>query len=232
MGRRLTADEEGLAKLCGLNPDKRIYEVVEATSFFDVYRDVQVRRLKPYFMELTHFIETPTRRSEAHLRLLKADQDDAAEYVACMLSERTRKDEHTIGWERIYKLFVPIDCTTKNGTPMAWPKLKPVPSMDDYDISDWTVLPEGKYEVVHVGRSFQNAWEIAYRTGYKPGDFRKFETKNQQGGSSGKPQPVKNLEPPHQHAYLTLVDRGTSMARGMITSEGMDLPHYRVYLRM
>ncbi len=232
MGRRLTADEEGLAKLCELDTHKRDYEVIVATSFSDVYRDVQLRRLKPYFMEPTHLIATKTRESEAHLRLLKAEQGDSAEYVACLFSERTREDERTTRWERVYKLFVPVDCTTQNGTPMAWPKLNPLPGMTDYEISDWTLFSEGKYEIAHGGRSFQDAWQIASRVGYIPGDFRRFKTKNQPLGTAGKSRPVNNLGPHHEHAYLTLIDRPTLLTRGMITSEGMDLPYYRVYLRI
>ncbi|HIG96190.1 TPA: hypothetical protein HA249_04885 [Candidatus Woesearchaeota archaeon] len=227
MARIVTPDEKSLVELCHLEGEPKEYDVVESPSFVDVYQDVTNRKLRPYFMRETDFIATATKEIDGHLMFLKGQQGETASYVACMVSERTRKDNaRGTPWSILYKLFVRRDCTSVNGTPMAWPRIQFPPKMTHDELSDWTVLQLGGYAMEYEGVSFESAWKKVMKRGYKPERFRKPAHRQLALGLA----PTTYLNPWHRSPYLALLDQG--IVRGIITSEGIDLPTYRLYLRI
>src|SRR3989344_2334548 len=226
MARRLTADEKNLVERCHLEGEPEDYEVVESPSFVDVYvGDVVTRGIRPYFMRETDFVATATKEIDAHLMLLKGQQGETASYVACMVSERTRKDDSgSTPWNIMYKLFVRRDCTPLNGTHMAWPRVEFPPRMTHDELSDWTVLTQGRYGGEYEGTSFESTWKKAVNRGYKLERFRKPGRKQSSFGFI----PTTILGHWHQCPYLAVLGPGSGIIRGIITSEGIDLPAYRL----
>jgi len=78
----------------------------------------------------------------------------------------------------------------------------------------------------YEGVSFESAWKKVMKRGYKPERFRKPAHRQLALGLA----PTTYLNPWHRSPYLALLDQG--IVRGIITSEGIDLPTYRLYLRI